>query len=192
VRGLGHYENAVVSVARGTSVREVADRMDEHAVGCVVVVDDSRAPVGILTDRDLVRRVVAAGRDPDKTSAGDVMSGDLATGSTEDPLERLLERMQQRGVRRLPVVLHSGALAGIVTLDDVVCELGRELGDLRAALRKEVLGARRSAPRRRRLEEIEGAFEEIREKLVRLGIASRERLQREFDALRQRISGRDS
>lgn len=181
-----HYEGEVATVGTGATAVEIADCMDEHAVGCVVVTDDARSPVGIVTDRDLMRRVVAAGRDPEKTRATEIMSGDLATVSNEEPLERVLDRMRAAGVRRLPVVSH-GRLVGIVALDDVVSELGRELGDLREALRSEVLGARRQAARRRRREQIDATLEDLRSQVVRLGGQSRDWIERELESVRRAL-----
>ena len=188
MRTVRHYESEVVTAAPTASARALADRMDAYAVGCVVVVDGERAPVGIVTDRDLVRRVVAPGRDADKTRAADVMTAELVLGSSDDRLEWVVSKMKARAVRRLPIV-RDGRLVGIVTLDDVVSELGRECRDLRAALRSEVLGARREAGRRRRREELEAALAEVRATLGELGAQSQQWLRRELRGLRRWIEG---
>ena len=57
-----HHENRAVCVSPDTSVQDIADEMDAHAVGCVVVVDEEDRPLGMITDRDLALRVVAGGR----------------------------------------------------------------------------------------------------------------------------------
>ena len=188
MRGSHHYESRVVTVQGDATAAEIAELMDLHAVGSVVVTDDAGGPVGIVTDRDLLRRVVAVGRDGESARADDVMSSELVTGSSEDALEDLLKRMVARGVRRVPL-LKEGRLSGIVSLDDVVCEIARELGDVREALRGEVIGARRHARRRHRREEIESALEEMRGQLMRLGTQSVEWLHKELDGLRTRLGG---
>jgi CBS domain-containing protein len=191
VRGAGHYRSEVVRIAPDAAVAEAAQRMDRFAVGCLVVVDAGGATVGILTDRDLLRRVVAAGGDRERTRVADVMTRDPVHASPREPLERLLERMRGAGVRRLPI-LEDGRLVGLVSLDDVVAALGRELGDVRAALRDEVLGSRRGARRRRRREELEEALETLRGGVGDVGQQVIEWLQREVEGVRERLRDRRS
>ena len=186
MREVSHYETPVVSVLPDAPVAEIAEKMDRFAVGCVVVVDAAGGPLGIVTDRDLLHRVVAPGRDAQKTRASDVMSGDLVTCSANEPLERVLSAMSARSIRRVPIV-GDGRVVGLVALDDVVAELGRELTDLRDAIRSEVLGARNSAARRRRREELESALAELGASVSAVGKQTREWLARETEALRDRI-----
>jgi len=190
MRHSGHYQTAVVSVRGHVPVADVADRMDLHGVGCVVVVDDDQVPVGLVTDRDLARRVVATGIDPDETTAADVMTKSPSTAAVDEPLERVIERMQEQAVRRLPVV-EEGKLVGIVTLDDIVAELARELGDVREAYRSEVLGGRRTARKRRRRESLDEIFEDVRNEVAQLGAQSRDWIEREMEGLRKRLGGGD-
>ena len=77
----------VVTVAEGTQVLELARLMGKEHVGSVVVVKEQR-PIGILTDRDIVLNVVAAGRDPGDVQAKDIMSGDLVTVGIDDDRRR--------------------------------------------------------------------------------------------------------
>jgi CBS domain-containing protein len=189
MRSVDHYEGPVIRVRPEASLREIADKMDEFAVGCVVVADDAGGPLGIITDRDLLRRVVVPGRDPEKLQARDVMSGDLLMARTDEPLEHLLDRMRERGVRRLPI-LRDSHLVGLVTLDDVVADLGRELSDLREALRGEVLGARRQAVRRRRREQMDEMLETLHTEAAQLGDQARSWLREELESLRARIGPR--
>ncbi len=92
--------------------------MSERQIGAVPVLDGARL-VGIFTERDLMARVVAAGRDPKLTTVGDVMSTELVTGELAEGYETCLNRMQQAHVRHL-IVLESGRLAGIVSLRDLM------------------------------------------------------------------------
>jgi len=156
VRSSTHYESRVVEVRPGDTVRKIVEEMSFYAVGCVVVVDGRSRPAGVVTDRDLLSRVICARRDPDKTLAEDVMTADPVVGSTEEPIERLLEKMRTAGVRRLPIVREE-KVVGLVSIDDLVAEIARELGDVRAGLRGAVLGARRTSQRRRRREEAAAA-----------------------------------
>jgi CBS domain-containing protein len=101
--------------------------MHQRSVGTLIVVDDSQDPVGIVTDRDLVVRVLADRKDPEETLVGDVMSRRPATALEDTPIEIALERMAAGGFRRMPVVDHSGKLVGLVTLDDILLLVGDEL-----------------------------------------------------------------
>jgi CBS domain-containing protein len=188
VRNSTHYESRVVEVRPGDTVRKIVEEMSFYAVGCVVVVDGRSRPTGVVTDRDLLSRVICARRDPDKTLAEDVMTADPVVGSTEEPIERLLEKMKTAGVRRLPIVREE-KVVGLVSIDDIVAEIARELGDVRAGLRGAVLGARRTSQRRRRREEAAATIEEFRTRVARLGANSLDRIQRGIDAMRRRLGG---
>ena len=113
----------VVTVERKTSVEQTARLMRLHHVGDVIVVDQTAhgaVPVGIVTDRDIVVQVLAAGLDPARLTAGDLMALDLITAGEDQDAFETVEQMQRHGVRRLPVVDKSGCLAGVITADDLL------------------------------------------------------------------------
>jgi len=99
------------------SVVDAAKVMAKEDVGPIPVVDSGRL-VGILTDRDIVVRVVAEGRDPQSTSVGDVASAELATVSPDEDLDRALHLLTEQQVRRLPVV-EGETLVGVVSQADI-------------------------------------------------------------------------
>lgn len=113
-----------------------AQRMASRCVGTLVVVDDAGAPIGMLTDRDIAMRIVAAGCDPVETLVHDVMSGELTVVEETASVGDALARMRSHGVRRLPVVDAAGRLAGIVSLEDVLALLAREMADVGAFVRE--------------------------------------------------------
>ena len=122
-----------ISCNRDETVQGAALLMRKHHVGDLVVVDgaDGEAiPVGIVTDRDIVVSVVALGLDPASLQVGDIMSDDLLTCREEDDVYQTIEHMRARGIRRVPVVNGKGALAGIVSADDLLEFLAEEMGDL--------------------------------------------------------------
>lgn len=123
----------VVVVVEDRSVKEAAAVMREFHVGDVVVVKEQHGrqmPVGILTDRDVILEVVAAGVDPVSVKVGDVMSFDLTTVPEDADLMHAIEVMRENGVRRIPVTYADGALVGILTVDDVLDLLSEVLIDL--------------------------------------------------------------
>jgi len=111
------------SASRDTTIREVAGMMAQEDVGPIPVVDGERL-VGIVTDRDLVVRVLAEGRDPDSTTVGEVASGDPVSVSPEADIEEGLELLAQNQVRRL-LVVEDDRLVGIVAQADIA-RLGKD------------------------------------------------------------------
>ncbi len=103
---------------------DAARVMKQEDVGPVPVVESGDRLAGIVTDRDLVLRVVAEGRDPQATTVGEIMSRDLATVDPDQPLDEALRLMARHQVRRLPVCEEDGRLVGIVAQADIATELG--------------------------------------------------------------------
>ncbi len=138
---VGQICNRVVVFAfRNTPLPDAAKLMRENHIGSVVIVDESargRIPVGMLTDRDIAIAVVAQALDPRTLTAGEVMSGELVTANEQDDMLDTLQRMRRRGVRRVPVLTAAGALAGIVTLDDLLELVAEQLGDVVKAIATE-------------------------------------------------------
>jgi CBS domain-containing protein len=127
-----------VTIEPNDSLIDAARRMRAEHVGDLVVVDDARHPIGVLTDRDIV--VSAVAQSPEALTTllvGDVMTLDPVTARAYEPVEAALGRMTRRGVRRLPIVDDEGALCGIVTLDDVVRALSHELSSLVGTISRE-------------------------------------------------------
>jgi CBS domain-containing protein len=117
------------------TVREAARRMEARGVGCLVVVDAERRPIGMLTDRDLVMRVLRRRRDPDTTKVADVMEGEVTSVTEDAPVERAMLRIHQEGIRRVPVVDRQGRLTGIFAADDAIQLAANELAGLAEAAR---------------------------------------------------------
>jgi CBS domain-containing protein len=116
---------------------DVARRMRDHRLGTVVVVDEQRRPMGIVSDRDVTIRVVAAGLDPARTHVRDIMTPMPTTVLRDTTMEAALGEMRMGRMRRLPVVDGMGKLIGIVTLDDMLRLLAKELGEVEQLLEGE-------------------------------------------------------
>jgi CBS domain-containing protein len=120
---------------------DAAKRMRASHVGDLVVIENRNGrhvPIGIVTDRDIVISVVAG--DPDHINyllVSDVMSDDLVTAREHDSIETALKKMEEHGVRRLPIVDADGALAGILTLDDILQYLTGQQSELVALVARE-------------------------------------------------------
>ncbi len=109
------------------AIWQAAERMHQRGVGALIVVDEEQTPVGIITDRDIVERVVAVGRDPQSTRVREVMTAAPTVVRDDIGLHAALEKMRAHGVRRLPIVNDYEQLVGLITLDDVVMLLADEL-----------------------------------------------------------------
>jgi len=131
----------VVVALRNDLVVDAARRMRLLHVGTVVIVEErqgKQVPVGMLTDRDIVLSIVASDAEHlPFLSVGDAMSDNILTAYEDTSLADGLRLMQERGVRRLPVVDHARTLVGIVTADDVIRYLADELGQLAKLINRE-------------------------------------------------------
>ncbi|MFI5984960.1 CBS domain-containing protein [Streptomyces sp. NPDC051555] len=120
-----------VAVEQLTSLAEAARVMRDAGIGDVLVVAEGRLH-GILTDRDIVVRALAEGRDPTETTVRAVCTPDPVTVGPDDGVDQALDLMRRHALRRLPVQTPSGDLAGIVTLGDL--EIERDPGSPLASI----------------------------------------------------------
>jgi CBS domain-containing protein len=105
-------------VSKNQTVFEVAKLMTEKNIGAVPVVERNRV-VGIFSERDIMKRVVAKNLDPQKTRVEDVMSTELIVGSPEEDIVSIESRMKQAGIRHLPIISED-QLIGILSLRDLL------------------------------------------------------------------------
>ena len=109
-----------VTVGTDATIVDAARLMRDRDIGPLVVVD-GEAVQGIVTDRDIVVRAVAEGRDPSTVRISEVCTVDVETVSPDEPISDVVRRMEQRDVRRLPVV-EGGRPVGIVSMGDLAVE----------------------------------------------------------------------
>lgn len=123
-----YMKKPLVTAEPGETVKAVARRMAEAGVGAVLLLDDGSL-AGLFSERDLLRRVVAEGRDPAATRVGEVATSEVATVGAGTALRACAEELKARGVRHLPVV-ESGRPIGIVSARDFFEAVAGELEHL--------------------------------------------------------------
>ncbi|HKI26588.1 MAG TPA: CBS domain-containing protein [Candidatus Sulfotelmatobacter sp.] len=104
----------------GDTVLETVSAMVERNIGAVPVLHNGEL-VGIFSERDLMKRVVAQGRDPRATALAEVMTDDPLTVSTDEPIENCMAMMRRHNFRHLPVC-HDGQVVGMVSLRDILLQ----------------------------------------------------------------------
>jgi CBS domain-containing protein len=121
------------TVEIGDSLVDAARAMHEGNIGNVIVTDGGRV-AGIITDRDIVVRAIAEGRDPQSTTVGEVCSSSPRTLGPEESVEVAAQVMGDNGIRRLPVV-RDGELVGVLSLGDLAQDrdAGPPLAEISAA-----------------------------------------------------------
>jgi CBS domain-containing protein len=127
----------ITSLPSTATVLDAAKYMTDMNVGSVIVVDNDK-PSGILTDRDIVTRVLSQEKDPKTTKIRDIMTSPAVTISEDRDIIDVTRLMAERGIRRFPVVDANGKIIGVITLDDVLVFLGQEMQNIAAALKKEL------------------------------------------------------
>ncbi len=116
-------------------VTEAAERMAAKNVGCLVVLSESKRPIGIITDRDITLKVTAKKLDGHTIRISEVMTLHPRVILETTPIEEALSSMRKGAFRRLPVVDEQGYLVGLLSLDDVMNLLLEEFADVRELLK---------------------------------------------------------
>jgi CBS domain-containing protein len=115
---------APITLPTDAPLVEAARLMRDRDIGDVIVVEGQNA-AGIVTDRDIVVRGMAEGGDPNEMRVGQVVSGDLVSVAPDDPVERAIQLMREKAIRRLPV-LEEGKPVGVITIGDLAVERDAE------------------------------------------------------------------
>ena len=118
-----------VSVAPGDSIEQAAMMMKQEECGALPVTESeqSRKPIAMLTDRDIVLRCIAAGRDPRMMTVSECASEPLVCCEEDCSAEEAFHSMRARDIGRLPVIDKKGELIGIVSLADLIARVPREV-----------------------------------------------------------------
>ncbi len=108
---------SVVQVNHDKNVQEAAKIMIDRRVGSIIVVKNKN-PIGIITETDINKKIVALGKDPKKIKAEDIMSSPIAFSTPDEDISAAVEKMKRHKVKRIPVV-DEGKIVGIVTDTDI-------------------------------------------------------------------------
>ena len=119
------------------TVRVAASRLRDRSVGSLLICNQQKQPIGILTDRDVALRIVADCLDPNETIVSDIMSVAPTSVHEDASLEDALHAMRVGPFRRLPVVNEHNELVGVVSLDDILDVLSRDFNEIGGLLRRE-------------------------------------------------------
>ena len=111
----------IITIEAGATARKAAELMNRHDIGCLVVVNDEK-PIGIVTERDMLKRVMLQLRDPRRSRVSHIMSKPLITTSPETDLRDAVGLMNERRIKKLPVV-EEGRLLGLISITDIVRSL---------------------------------------------------------------------
>lgn len=122
-----------ITLTADRPVTDAAMAMKENHIGDVIVMTDGKM-CGVVTDRDIVVRVIAQGREPQTTKLGDICSRDVASVGPDDEVDRVIDLVRKRSIRRVPV-LQDGKPVGIVSIGDLAIERDQRsaLADVSAA-----------------------------------------------------------
>jgi len=112
---------SIITVEAEETVKKAAELMDKHSIGCLVVINYGN-PVGIVTERDMLKKVVLERKDPGKTKIGNIMSAPLVTSPPQAEIRDAVRLMNERRIKKLPVI-EDGNLIGLVSLTDVMRSL---------------------------------------------------------------------
>lgn len=143
MRTIDGVRRSAVGLRADQTVHEAAVLMEQAGVGALAVLDDGHL-VGIVTDRDLVRRAMARGLAGDARIDG-VMSSPVLTVDADADLHDTFAVFREHAVRRLAVV-RGGELVGVLTIDDLLMDVAADLSDLARPVTAEVLFAHRDSP----------------------------------------------
>ena len=120
VRQIPDRQQEAFHVGPHWTIRDAAQYMSERYIGAVAVVNEKMEVIGILSERGILRDIVAQGRDPEQVRVQDIMTRHVVTVGPDECLDKCLKKMNQRRIRHLPVVDDTGKLLGMVSMRDIM------------------------------------------------------------------------
>lgn len=124
----------LATIKPGASVKHLVDDLRNHNIGALIVSDDGQHIAGIVSERDIVRKLSEFAGEVSTLKVSDIMTTDVTTCTADVSVEDLMTTMTEQHFRHIPVVQEDGCLLGVVSIGDLVKSRIAELGDERAAL----------------------------------------------------------
>ena len=184
---LAHRATEVHAIGHTASLAEAGTAFFEHGVGSLVVVDEAGQPLGMVTDRDVLRRAIAVeGAKLDELTVADVMTSPLLTVQVGDDLDTVLGVLDRNGLRRVPVE-ENGRIVGIVSFDDLIERLTRVSADVADSVQRQLRSARMVGNVQHVRDEIEQGLSDLHDRLAYAKWSARETFLKEIDAFRDRV-----
>jgi len=134
----------VITAPGSQTVFDAAKQMWDRNVGCIVVLDSDKKPLGMVTDRDIAVNVVAQGKDPRSTVLKEIMSKHTLVLRQDQGIFEATKMMSEKGIRRIPIVDSEGKLSGIISLDDLIMVFGEEVANIANAIVSESYRSKKS------------------------------------------------
>ncbi len=117
-----------VNINDNPSALDVAKLMVRHRIGSIVVIEgDNKKPIGMVTERDIVKKVTAKNKSADQVAVRHIMSSPLVTVKSIDSIDTAAETIAEKGVKRLVVLEQDGSMVGILSVSDIAKKLARIL-----------------------------------------------------------------
>lgn len=131
----------IITIRPDATLAEAAQLLSEQRIGAVVVSEDGKSPAGILSERDIVRRLGQGGAEALSQPISEVMTREVQTCATGDDAMVILERMTAGRFRHMPVVDEAGHMLGVVSIGDAVSGRLKELAAEKDALTGMIMGS---------------------------------------------------
>jgi len=107
----------VIKIRADATVKEAVEMMNKHEVGCLIVIKNGE-PIGIMTERDILKRVIPESKNPEKTQVSEIMSTPLIAGGPDMYVEDAARLMFKKNIKKLPI-MEKGKLVGLLTISDI-------------------------------------------------------------------------
>ena len=107
----------IIKIRADATVKEAVEMMNKHEIGCLIAIKNGK-PVGIMTERDILKRVIPESKNPEKAQVSEVMSTPLIAGGPDMYVEDAARLMFKNSVKKLPI-MEKGKLVGLLTISDI-------------------------------------------------------------------------
>jgi CBS domain-containing protein len=107
----------IIKIRADATVKEAVEMMNKHGIGCLIAIKNGN-PIGIMTERDILKRVIPESKNPEKAQVSEVMSAPLIVGGSDMYVEDAARLMFKKNIKKLPI-MENGKLVGLLTLSDI-------------------------------------------------------------------------